>query len=142
MREIMPYIWIGIIIFSAAAGVNTASRAQLRIIPAGLAAFVFSLAGAEVWQQAVIFFILAPVFLVLSHALLRKIAKLRTPAASRIVGRTAIVTQEINNYKQTGEIRLNGAVHAARAEESDIIYEPGLVVTVIRLEGLKAVCTR
>jgi len=134
----MPYIWTGIIIFSAAAGVSAASRAAFRLIPAGFAAFILSLSGAQVWQQALLFFILAPVLLVFFRTFSRKSAGFKNPAA----GSSAIVTQEINNRKETGEIRINGLAHTARAEEDDVIYETGLVVTVVRLEGGQAVCTR
>jgi len=140
MREMMPYIWIGIIVFSVIAGINMYSRVLLWLIPAGLAAFILSLTGAEVWQQAVIFFILVPVLLILSRTFFKKIIKPRRQILA--VGATAIVTEEINNYKDTGEIIINGLVHDARADEDDIIYEAGLVVTVIELDGARAVCSR
>ena len=138
MREIMPYIWLGIIIFALIAGVNTRSRTPLWLIPPGLTAFILSVSGAAVWRQACIFFILAAILLILSRTFFKKIIKLKNP----LDGKAAIVTEEINNQKNTGEIRINGIAHTAKAEEDDIIYEAGIVVTVIGLDGIKAVCTR
>ena len=136
----MPYIWISIIIFSAVAGAGTIARAPLRLIPPSLISFILSLSGAQVWRQVLLFFILAPVILILSRAFLKKYIKSKSP--DLLVGSSAIVTQEINNHKKTGEIRINGLAHNARAEDNNIIYEPGLVVTVTAVDGAGAVCSR
>ena len=140
MREMMPYIWIGIIIFSAVAGISAFSRVSLRLIPAGLTVFILSLSGAEVWQQALLFFILAPVLFILFRTLLKKFTQ--SKSSDSLIGRTAIVMEEINNYKETGSVRINGAAHTAKSEEDGVIYETGLVVTVTGFEGIKAVCSR
>jgi len=140
MREIMPYIWILIIIFSAAAGVSAITRAPLRLIPSSLTAFILSLSGAQVWHQVLLFFILTPLILILSRTFFKKYFKSKGP--DFLIGSSAIVTQEINNHKKTGEIKINGLAHSARAEDNNIIYEPGLVVTVTALDGADAVCSR
>jgi membrane protein implicated in regulation of membrane protease activity len=129
-------------IFSAVAGVNSLSRGALWLVPSGLTAFMLSLSGAEVWRQVLLFFILTPVLLILSRTFFKKFMKLKTEGSDVIIGRTAIVTEEINNYKATGEIRINGIAHTARAEEDDIIYETGIVVMIVGLEGANAVCSR
>lgn len=144
MREMMPYIWIGIIIFAAAVRLNTHSLAPVWLIPAGLAAFILSLVETEVWLQALLFFALSAILLVLYSAVLKKIT-FSTKKIS-LAGRTAIVTVEINNYKNAGMIRLNGRTWNAKAEEDDIIYEAGLIVTVVETvdgdDGLKVICSR
>ena len=58
------------------------------------------------------------------------------------IGRNAIVTQEINNFKNSGAVRINGLTWFAQSEDDDIIYESGLVVTVIRIDGVRAICSR
>ena len=138
MRELMPYIWTAIILFSAVSGISTVSRAPLRLIPAGLVSFILSLSGAAVWRQVLLFFILAPVLFILFRAFSKKINK----RPGLIIGSAAIVTEEINNLKETGLIRINGLAHSARAEENDVIYEKGLVVTVVEIDGTTAVCSR
>lgn len=140
MREIIPYIWIGIIISAAVAELNTMAYTSVWFIPAGLTAFISSLFGAEVWMQVLLFFILTPALLILSRTFFRKNRKAKN--SDLLIGKTAIVTEEINNYKSTGEIRINGLAWNAQAEEDDVIYETGLVITVIAIDGVKAICSR
>jgi hypothetical protein len=62
--------------------------------------------------------------------------------AGAVVGKNAIVTREINNYKNTGAVRIEGIERGARADDDDIIYESGLVVTIIRADGIQVICSR
>jgi len=67
----------------------------------------------------------------------------KTPTGyDSIVGKPAIVTQEINNYKDTGTVRIDGLTWVAKSDDDDIIYESGLVVTVVQIDGALAICSR
>jgi membrane protein implicated in regulation of membrane protease activity len=140
MREIMPYIWIGIIISATVVELNFFSRVAVWFIPAGLTAFIFSLLGLDVWMQVLLFFMLTPVLLILSRTFFKKNKKLKNIPS--LAGQTAIVTKEINNHKNTGEVRIKGLAWPARAEEEYVIYESALIVTVIDFDGKKAICSR
>jgi membrane protein implicated in regulation of membrane protease activity len=144
MKEIIPYIWIGIIIFAAVAELHTLALVSVWFVAAGIIAFIFSLAGMEVWLQVLLFFIITSILLILSRTIFKKFIKFKSESTNvdSLIGKTAIVTEEINNLKSTGEIRINGVLWTARAEDDDIIYETGLVVTISAIEGVKAICTR
>ena len=149
MSEIMPYIWIGIIVFASVAELHTLAFAAVCFIPAAFAAFILSLTDTvEIWLQVLIFFISAFILFILSRTVFRKLIKYKpiynTSNADiiSVIGKTAIVTEEINNYKNTGAISINGFTWTAQSEEDDIIYESGLVVTVIGAEGTQAICSR
>ena len=144
MIEIMPYIWIGVIVFSFVAEIYTFAFVSVWLIPSALMTFVLSLTGMQVWIQVLLFFIITLILLVLSRTIFKKFIKFKTTSVNSdvFIGKNAIVTEEINNYKGTGIIRANGFVWIAKAEENDIIYESGLVVTIIRIDGVKAICSR
>ena len=146
MSELMPYIWIGIIVFASVVEIHTFAFVPVWFVPPALAAFTLSLLEIPVWIQAVIFFAAAFILLVLSRTAFRKSKKRKTQNNyyDYIIGRHAIVTQEINNYKDTGAIRINGSTWLAKSDDNDIIYESGLVVTVIHVDGSDAVavCSR
>jgi membrane protein implicated in regulation of membrane protease activity len=148
MAQLMPYIWIGVIVFAAAAEIHTLSFAAVLFVPPALLTFAMSLAGARIWLQAAVFFTAAAILLALSRTVFRKFIKRRNTLANAnsrpdaIIGKNAIVIHEINNYKNTGAIRINGFMWPAQAEEDGIIYESGLVVTIIAVNGENAVCTR
>ena len=147
----MPYIWIGIIVFAAVAEIYTFVLVPVWFVPSAIAAVILSLTGFHVWVQVLVFFIISLILLVMSRTIFRKSIKSKTPVNINesfnsnpfsFIGKTAIVTQEINNYKNTGSVRIGGLEHSAKSDDDDIIYEIGLVVTIIRTEGAQAVCSR
>jgi membrane protein implicated in regulation of membrane protease activity len=88
------------------------------------------------------------VFLVSSGLLLgfaRPIARrhLRTPAQLRtgtaaLIGRTAIVTERVENDANSGAVKLDGEVWTARAYDDDDIIEAGRRVHVVEIKGATA----
>jgi membrane protein implicated in regulation of membrane protease activity len=125
--------------------IHTFAFVSVWFLPPALASFTLSLAGTSVWIQTAVFFGAASVLLILSRTVFRKSAKTAIPGSyDYIIGKTAIVTQEINNYKDTGAVRINGLTWTAKSDDDDIIYESGLVVTVIDIdaEGTEAICSR
>ena len=138
----MPYIWLGVIIFAAVSEINMLAFVSACFIPGAFTAFALSLTGLQVWLQVFIFFIITLILLVLSRTILKKIIKFNNAGINLIIGRNAIVTEEINNYKNTGTVRINGFLCAAQSDEDDVIYESGLIVTIIYEESGKVICAR
>ena len=109
----------------------------VRALLGGLA----DLAGAN----AVVAFV---VFLVSSGLLLgivRPIARrhLRTPAQLRtgtaaLIGRTAVVTELIDNAAGSGSVKLEGELWTARAYEDDEVIAAGRRVHVVEIKGATA----
>jgi membrane protein implicated in regulation of membrane protease activity len=88
------------------------------------------------------------VFLVSSGMLfgvVRPIARrhLRTPAQLRtgtaaLIGRTAIVTELIDNVADSGSVKLDGELWTARAYEDDEVIAAGRRVHVVEIKGATA----
>ena len=152
MSAIMPYIWIGIIVFAALAEIYTFALVTVWFIPAAAAAFILSLTEFHVWVQTSVFFIIFFVLFFLSRTIFRKSVKSGRNFAnthissdkdlSLFIGKSAIVTQEINNYKNAGKIKISSFEFAAKSDDDDIIYESGLIVSVVRTDGGYAICSR
>jgi membrane protein implicated in regulation of membrane protease activity len=64
-------------------------------------------------------------------------AQLRTGTAA-LVGKTATVTERIDNSGNQGCVRLEGETWSARAYDDDDVYEPGARVQVIEIRGATA----
>jgi len=56
-----------------------------------------------------------------------------------ILGKTAIVTKEINSIKGSGQISINGDIWSAKSNNLDIIIPENTKVEVLEIEGVKAV---
>lgn len=59
--------------------------------------------------------------------------------AEGIVGKKAIVTEEIDNLKSTGTVTVDGQEWTARAKEEGVVIPSGAVVTVAEISGVKLI---
>ena len=56
--------------------------------------------------------------------------------ADRLIGREVLVTEQIENLKETGEIKVNGVLWTAVSTDGSVI-PAGSLVRIERLEGAK-----
>lgn len=56
-----------------------------------------------------------------------------------LLGRTAVVIQEIDNLGQTGQVRINDIEWMARAFSDDIRIPKGAVVVIEKVQGVKLI---
>jgi membrane protein implicated in regulation of membrane protease activity len=106
-----------------------------------LGAAIVSLAGLGTPAAFAVFAVLTGV----SFAVVRPIARrhVRMPAQLRtgtdaLIGRTAVVLEDIDNDAGRGSIRLDGEVWTARAYDDEHGYAAGTRVTVMEIRGATA----
>lgn len=56
-----------------------------------------------------------------------------------LIGEKAKVTEIINNIDETGAVFINGLTWTARSEDSNKIIEPGEVVEIKAVSGVKLI---
>ena len=94
--------------------------------------------NGPVWLQIVVFLALSALTLILVRP---AAAKLLTPGisptnADRVLSQIALVTEEINNIAETGQVKLFGQVWTARSENGEVIPVQSRV-RILRIEGVK-----
>ena len=94
--------------------------------------------NGPVWLQIVVFLALSALTLILVRP---AAAKLLTPGisptnADRVLSQIALVTEEINNIAETGQVKLFGQVWTARSENGEVIPAQSRV-RILRIEGVK-----
>ncbi len=137
------WIWLGLTVLFAVAEACTASLVSIWFIGGSLAAFVAALCNAPMWLQIALFFVVSAALLITLRPLARKLTKKEATAtnAESNVGKTVLVTQEIDNLRGTGAVRLSGVEWTARSESGEPIAQ-GAVVRVLRVESAKVIVTR
>lgn len=91
--------------------------------------------------QAVSFFVISLALLILARPVLDKAMKknqVKTNIDS-LIGEKAKVTEIINNIDETGAVFINGLTWTARSEDSNKIIEPGEVVEIKAVSGVKLI---
>ena len=103
-----------------------------------LGALLAAKLGLDLWIQLVVFAALSALALFLVRPLLTRFLHVRrTPTnADRILGRTARVTQDIDNVAGRGQVNVAGQVWSARSESGTPV-PAGTQVRILRIEGVK-----
>ena len=135
----MALAWLVALLIFAVTEAVTVSLVSLWFVIGAIAALIAAGVGAPVWLQVVLFLLVSIVMLALLRPFVRRISKPKPEAtnADRHIGRNALVTEEIDNLRQTGAIRLDGVVWTACSENGEII-PVGTTITVKRIAGVKA----
>lgn len=131
-------VWLVALVILVAGEAITVGLTFIWFAVGALGALLVSALGGPIWLQVVVFLVLTAVTLVLVRPIA---AKLLTPGVSptnadRILGQIALVTQDIDNIAQTGEVKIAGLVWTARSESGEVIPAQSRV-RVLRIEGVK-----
>lgn len=107
-----------------------------------LFALITSLITDNIIIQTTVFILSSTLLLFLTKPFVKKLTnkdKLQTNAYS-IIGKTGIVTREIDSKKGIGQIKVESEIWSAKTEvDNDIIIPEGTEVEIIELDGVKAV---
>jgi len=78
--------------------------------------------------------------LLITRPLVKKklIVKSESTNADRCIGKTATVTEDIDNINATGQVKVDGQIWTARSINSSIIKK-GTNVTVEKIDGVKLI---
>lgn len=107
-----------------------------------LAAMIASFLDAQIWLQAVLFFVVSGVMLILLRPLSRKYftPNLLRTNVDAVVGTVGRVTVQVDNVNATGQVKLGAMEWTARSLDGQPI-PAGTLVKVDRIEGVKAFVT-
>ena len=122
----------------------TAGLVSIWFVFGSLVALICAALGAAVWLQIFWFVIVSVATLVLTRPLVKRYVDSRSVAtnADRSIGRTAVVTERIDNLAATGAVKLDGVVWTARSTDDAVAIESGERVTVRAIEGVKLIVER
>lgn len=139
----MATLWLVALVVFAVAEAATVNLVSIWFAGGALAALIAAGLDAPVWLQIVLFLVVSGVLLAVVAPWARKASRVNPVAtnADRHIGRQALVTEEIDNLKESGAIRLDGVIWTARSESGEVIPE-GSTITVKRIAGAKAYVER
>ena len=131
-------LWLIALIVFAVGEAITVGLTSVWFAVGALGALIAAGFGAALWLQVVVFLALSGVTLLLVRPLAKKFLTPRYQAtnADRVIGATALVTEEIDNLKGSGLVNTSGQVWTARSAH-DVVIQPGREVKVLRIEGVK-----
>ena len=134
----MVYVWLGLIVAFIVLEAATVNLVSIWFIGGAIAGLVCAILGAAALLQWAVFIGVSAVLLALLRPLLKKYLHVKPTKtnADRLVGQEALVTEQIDNLRETGAIRINGVLWTAKSTD-DTQISPGTRVVIARIEGAK-----
>ncbi len=131
-------VWLVLLVVLVTGEAITVGLTFIWFAAGALGGLLVSVLGGPIWLQVVVFLLLSAVTLVLVRPLA---AKLLSPGisptnADRILSQIALVTEEIDNIAETGQVKIYGQVWTARSESGETIPAQTRV-RILRIEGVR-----
>ena len=125
-----------LVVEAITAGLTTIWFAGGALVAALAASF-----GAGVVLQLLLFLVVSVVLLVFTRPLAVKYMNkdLEKTNVNSLLGKTAVVTQEIDNLAQTGQVRINDIEWTARTCDNSIKIPKDAVVEIEDVQGVKLI---
>lgn len=135
----MQYLWIVLAIAFLIVEFGTVTLVSVWFVVGALAALAAFYLGAPLWLQVLIFAGVSLAMLLLLRPFLRKfVDPHKVPTnVDAMIGKEALVTEEIDNLLGVGAVKVGGVLWTARSASGAHI-PVGTVVTVQAVEGVKA----
>ena len=137
----MAAVWLVVMVVFLVVEALVPGLVSLWFAIGALAALFAAMLGAPVWLQLVWFFVVSIVALALTRPLARKYinAKVQPTNADALIGKECVVTEDIDNIRATGAVKVSGREWTARSADDGRGFHAGDIVTVKAIEGVKLI---
>ena len=136
----MSIVWVVLMVVFLVVEAATAGLTCIWFAIGSLAALIAALFDAQLLLQIVWFLVISFVTLYFTRPLVKKYVNSRSQPtnADMVIGKEALVTEDIDNVEATGAVSVGGKVWTARSADGGRI-KSGAVVSVLRIEGVKLI---
>ena len=135
----MTYVWAAVIVAALLLEGVTFGLVAIWFVPGALVALIMSLFSVPLPWQILAFGIISVITLFLGLKIRRK--KTKTNVDS-LIGKTVLITEEVNTIEAKGTGKLNGQVWTVRAKNPAEALVPGDLAVVVAIEGVKLICRK
>ena len=134
-------IWLIIFVSFLVIEAMTAGLTSIWFAGGALAAAVAAYLGGNIFLQLGLFIGISVVLLLFTRPLAIKSMKSHKEETNvnSLIGKSAVVTQGIDNLAQTGQVRINDVEWLARTEEDSVKIPAEKIVKIIKVEGVKLI---
>ena len=136
----MLYVWIAVLVAAVVVEALTNDFVAIWFFPASLVSMILSLFDTSPWLQIILFLVIGLALVVATRPLCRKFLATKSEKTNvdALVGKTCLVTEEIRNIDEQGEVKVGGLCWSARAADGRVIAV-GEQVTVKAIQGVKLI---
>ena len=133
--------WLVLLIVLVLIEIATLGLTTIWFAGGSLIALIAAAFGAPLYLQAALFIAISAVLLFFTRPLAMKYfngSRVRTNVES-LIGKKAVVKEEIDNLKASGLVNVKGQDWTARSARDDVIIPKGSVVCICAISGVKLI---
>lgn len=142
MPEMMPYIWLGVIVLALVTEAVTMGLVSIWFIPGALVALVLSFFHLGLGWQVSAFLVLSLVALILGRRFIQPRSKIEKTNTEALIGQTAVITEQVCNVEGRGAAKVDGKIWSARTESEGDTLEVGELVEIVDIRGVRLICRK
>ena len=137
------WFWLAVIILFLVIEMITVSLVSIWFVGGALVAFLTAYFTETMWIQVVVFLAVSVVLLVLLRPLARKLSVKQkdqmVSGAKAMIGKQAIVTEEIDSVHAKGAVQVNGQYWTAKTKLFEDKIPKDTIVDIIDVDGVKLI---
>lgn len=137
----MLFLWIAVLALAVVMEALTSDLVAIWFVPGALISLVLSLLSVPPFVQILVFLVVGTALVIATRPLCRRWLKgkdIKT-GAEALIGKTCIVTEEIRNIDEIGEVKVGGLHWSARAKDPTRVIAVGELVEILAIEGVKLI---
>ena len=142
--NITSFVWLGIMVAAIILEAITVQLVSVWFAGGALVtALVTMFVDLDIWAQILIFVTVSLLVMVIARPLIKDRLDKQKQAtnADSVVGKTAVVSEAVDNINGKGAVKINGTVWTARSEDGSPIPK-GANVTIRKIEGVKLIVSQ
>ncbi len=130
--------WSVLFILLLAVEMMTTQLVSVWFAAGSLAAFIAAMCGGSFTVQLILFVIVSAALLPVARIVWkkRKLSPTVKTNADSVIGMIGVVTEDVDNLKETGRVKVNGLSWSARMETGNFAAV-GTAVRICRIDGVK-----
>lgn len=134
-----PLYWLILLAVFLVIEIITLGLTTIWMAAGALVGFLAAILHAPLWSQIVLFLIVSIILIVFTRPVAERYfnrSRVKTNVGG-IVGKEGKVTEQIDNFNETGTVLINGVEWMARNEKDETLINAGARVVVRRVEGVR-----
>lgn len=137
----MLYAWIAVLVIAVVVEALTNDYVAIWFFPAAVVSMVLSLFDVPVWLQILIFALVGLALVIATRPLCKRFlsTKKEKTNVDALIGKVCIVTEEIRNIDEVGEVKIGGLCWSARAADAARVIAVGEQVEIVEIKGVKLI---
>lgn len=140
----MPYIWLAAVVILLAFEAFTTALTTIWFAGGALVAAIAAILGVGFVGQLFWFVFVSLILVILMRPIALKYMNkgVTKTNVNSFVGKKAVVTKEVNNLIESGQVKIGDIEWKARSKKEDDIFPVGTVVVIEDVDGVKLIVSK